>query len=203
MKNPYQVLGIREDASVEEIKHAYKKLVRKYHPDQYANNPLSDLAEEKLKEINEAYDYLVKGKTNHRSYENRNNRNNNKYNSNENIFMQVRSLIQRNNLIRAEQLLKSVNEHNAEWYFLNGVVLLKKGWYDKAHEYISTAVSMNPRNTEYREVLNNISYRNTAYRNVGNVGGYRSSSSACDICSCLICTDCCCECLGGDFLTCC
>lgn len=55
MKNPYEVLGIKEGASEEEIRKAYKDLVRKYHPDKYANNPLSDLAEEKMKEINEAY----------------------------------------------------------------------------------------------------------------------------------------------------
>lgn len=47
MKNPYEVLGIKEGASEEEIRRAYKELARKYHPDKYANNPLSDLAEEK------------------------------------------------------------------------------------------------------------------------------------------------------------
>ena len=60
MRNPYEVLGIKEGTNAEGIKKAYKELVRKYHPDQYQNNPLSDLAEEKLKEINEAYDYLMK-----------------------------------------------------------------------------------------------------------------------------------------------
>ncbi len=52
MNSPYEVLGVNKDASQEEIKTAYKKLVKKYHPDQYANNPLSDLAQEKIKEIN-------------------------------------------------------------------------------------------------------------------------------------------------------
>ena len=60
MKNPYEVLGIPEGTDSEGIRRAYKELVKKYHPDQYQNNPLSDLAEEKLKEINEAYDYLIK-----------------------------------------------------------------------------------------------------------------------------------------------
>ena len=60
MRNPYEVLGVREGSSIEEVKKAYKELVRKYHPDQYQNHPLSDLAEEKLKEINEAYDVLMK-----------------------------------------------------------------------------------------------------------------------------------------------
>ena len=59
--NPYEVLGIRQGASEAEIKKAYKEKVKKYHPDQYRNNPLAGLAEEKLKQVNEAYDMLMKG----------------------------------------------------------------------------------------------------------------------------------------------
>ena len=61
MKDPYEVLGIPHGASEETIKKAYRDLARKYHPDNYANNPLADLAQEKMKEINEAYDSLMKG----------------------------------------------------------------------------------------------------------------------------------------------
>lgn len=60
MKNPYEVLGIKEGASIEEIKAAYKEQVKKYHPDLHQDNPLYELAQEKLQEINEAYDYLMK-----------------------------------------------------------------------------------------------------------------------------------------------
>ena len=59
-KNPYKVLGIKEGASYDEIKRAYRELAKKYHPDRYQNNPLADLAEEKMREINEAYDALMK-----------------------------------------------------------------------------------------------------------------------------------------------
>ena len=55
MKDPYEVLGVPHGASEDEIKKAYRELARKYHPDNYANNPLADLAQEKMKEINEAY----------------------------------------------------------------------------------------------------------------------------------------------------
>ena len=64
MKNPYEVLGVKEGASDEEIKKAYRELVKKYHPDKYVNNPLADLAAEKMKEINDAYDALTKGGNN-------------------------------------------------------------------------------------------------------------------------------------------
>ena len=58
MTDPYQVLGVSPNASDEQIKNAYRELARKYHPDNYANNPLADLAQEKMKEINEAYDQI-------------------------------------------------------------------------------------------------------------------------------------------------
>ena len=61
MKDPYEVLGVPHGASQEQIKKAYRDLARKYHPDNYTDNPLADLAQEKMKEINEAYDTLTKG----------------------------------------------------------------------------------------------------------------------------------------------
>ena len=56
MANPYEVLGISPSATDDEVKKAYREMSRKYHPDSYTNNPLSDLAEEKFKEVQEAYD---------------------------------------------------------------------------------------------------------------------------------------------------
>jgi molecular chaperone DnaJ len=60
MQNPYEILGIKEGASEKEIKEAYREQVKKYHPDKHQDNPLYELAEEKLREINEAYEYLMK-----------------------------------------------------------------------------------------------------------------------------------------------
>ena len=60
MRDPYTVLGVSSNASDQEIKKAYRELARKYHPDNYVDNPLADLAEEKMKEINEAYEAIQK-----------------------------------------------------------------------------------------------------------------------------------------------
>ena len=62
MRDPYEVLGVSPDADDNEIKKAYRELARKYHPDNYQNNPLADLAEEKMKEINEAYDAITRSR---------------------------------------------------------------------------------------------------------------------------------------------
>lgn len=59
-KNPYEVLGVSQNASDDEIKSAYRELTRKYHPDANVNNPLADLAEERFKEVQEAYDTIMK-----------------------------------------------------------------------------------------------------------------------------------------------
>ena len=58
-KDPYEVLGVRRGASEDEIKKAYRDLVKQYHPDRYKGNPLENLAEEKMQEINEAYSTLT------------------------------------------------------------------------------------------------------------------------------------------------
>ena len=60
MRDPYQVLGVPSTATDEEVKKAYRNLAKKYHPDNYHDDPLADLAQEKMKEINEAYDAIVR-----------------------------------------------------------------------------------------------------------------------------------------------
>lgn len=63
MKDPYQVLGVSRNASEEEIKKAYKTLSRRYHPDANINNPNRDQAEEHFKEIQAAYQQIMKERT--------------------------------------------------------------------------------------------------------------------------------------------
>ena len=67
MRDPYSVLGVSPNATDEEIKKAYRRLSRKYHPDANINNPDKAAAEERFKEVQAAYDQIVKAKENHTS----------------------------------------------------------------------------------------------------------------------------------------
>lgn len=205
MRNPYEVLGVREGASIDEIKKAYKELVKKYHPDQYRDNPLSDLAEEKLKEINQAYDYLMKQYENKGSqYGNQNSSySSSSYGSDSSLYAQIRMNIVNGNIQAAESLLNRVSMKDAEWYYLRGLIFMRKGWYNEAVNSINTAVNMDPSNMEYRDALNRIAYANNRYQNYGYDRRYSAGGTdICSMCECLVCSDCCCECMGGDLINC-
>ena len=201
MKDPYSVLGIDKNATEEQIKDAYRELARKYHPDNYTDNPLSDLASEKMKEINEAYDEIMNRRRNKGK-----NTYNGSYQNAASDFPEVRSLINQNRLEQAQEVLDGVppQNRNAEWYFLNGTVLYRRGWFDQAYTSFATACRMEPMNPEYRNAMNNASrqagaHYNNPYRTTYTGGG----CNACDVCNTLICADCCCECMGGDLISCC
>lgn len=185
MKNPYEVLGINKNATREDIKKAYKKLVKKYHPDKYVDNPLRELAEEKLKEINNAYNFLI------------NNGENNF--SEKELLYSVRIDIQNGNLSEAERKLNMIDRKTGEWYFLMGVLNQSRGWYDAAYSNLETACNMEPGNREYSKVFNSLFMRNDNYREP-----YRKNkdNDLCNICATLYCLDCLCECMGGDFIAC-
>ncbi len=206
MTDPYKVLGVSPDASDDEIKKAYRQLARKYHPDKYRDSDLADLASEKMKEVNSAYEEIKKMRENGGSSKGKNN---GSYNygggtSSDPTYSEIRRMINTGNIGRAEQMLYSVAEHmrNAEWNFLMGCVMARRGNYVDAQRYFDIASSMDPYNNEYRAAQNELRNRANGYG-----GGYRTSNSggcsACDMCSGLLCADCCCECCGGDLISCC
>ena len=200
MNDPYEVLGIQPNATDEEVKNAYREMARKYHPDNYANNPLSDLAQEKMQEINEAYDAIVRmprqggGQSAPQG------------NRAASRYPDIRNMVNTNRIVDAETLLDGVPSPSraAEWFFLKGTVLYKRGWLEEAYNHFSRAVQMDPGNGEYRAAMNQVTNQRSGAYGGYNPGMQRTGGcSTCDICSNLICADCCCECMGGDLIPCC
>ena len=197
MKDPYSVLGVSQNASDEEVKKAYRELARKYHPDNYQNNPLADLAEEKMKEINEAYDTITKlragGSYQQTGYQggyqqttyNTGHGQQSGHSSNP-TYARVRSLINAGDLGAAERLLFEVPQKNGEWYFLSGSIAYRKGWLDEAMQNYTLAVQMEPGNMEYRQALAMMQQRAGGYHPYGSY----NTSTQCDPCSAYLCFSC-------------
>lgn len=193
MNDPYSVLGIDPSASDDEVKRAYRELARKYHPDNYQNNPLADLAEEKMKEINEAYDAITRtrsGGGGQAGYGSAGQQYQRQYSyqqqtSGDTVFAQVRQCINIGDLSRAEQLLRTASQQSAEWHFLYGYLAYRKGWLDEASQHFQTACAMEPGNPEYRQAMSMMQQGGTRYRPAGY------ASTDCDPCTTYLCISMC------------
>ena len=211
MIDPYKVLGVEKNATEDEIKKAYRELARKYHPDNYHENPLADLASEKMKEINEAYDMITKPGGNAGSayggtgggYGNAGGANayggaGGGYNAGgaaSNEFRAVREAINLGRLDYAEDVLAQAANRSGEWHFLMGSICFRRGWLAEASQYFEIAVTMEPNNSEYRAALMQMRTSGGGFRTNGYGGVSRQNDcDTCDICSALLCMNMCCNC---------
>lgn len=204
MNDPYSVLGIKPEATDDEVKQAYRALARKYHPDNYQDNPLADLAEEKMKEINEAYETITKMRSGgggggysyqQSSAQSRSSGGNASYNGYQQqrgysnpLYARVRSAINAGDIYQAETLLSQAPQQDAEWYFLQGSIAYRKGWLDEAMSQYQRAVTMDPGNVEYRQAYNMMQQGGQAYR----TDAYSSGMDAMDCCTTMMCLNCLC-----------
>lgn len=205
MNDPYKVLGVARDASDEDIKKAYLALARKYHPDKYTDTDLADLAAEKMKEVNAAYDAIrdMRAGGNANGTGSGAGQQNGSYggtSTGNTDFAQVRRLINAGDIDGAYQLLEAVpvSERNAEWNFLEGCVEIRYRRFADAARHLDEACRLDPYNTEYRIARDSLRRQTHEYG-----GGYRTTTSSggcCDVCSTLLCMDCCCECCGWDLI---
>jgi molecular chaperone DnaJ len=210
MNDPYQVLGVSPTATDDEVKKAYRALARKYHPDNYHENPLADLAQEKMKVINEAYEEIQaqrKGRTSSGSaYQGGagNPYGGNPYGGNPftggayggyrsqytgtPAFQRVRMAINQDDLNLAEELLNAMSDRNAEWNYLKGIICTRRGWMDEAKRYLGLAVQMEPDNAEFQRALDLAegggAYQNTTGFSTENCGGTNNCLRTLSICLC-------------------
>lgn len=200
---PYSVLGLNRDASMEQVNAAYRELLRKYDESNYVDNPLADLAAKKRQEINDAYDAIVKMRAEEkkRAEESTAETETKQTNtSSDPRYADVRAAIDSGNIMGAWQMLSAMKERDAEWYYLCGVVSLRRGLYNDAYSFFKTATNKDPLNMEYKEAFARMDRQAGAYR---QAGPGMQQMDCCSCCNNLLIADCCCECMGGDIIPCC
>ena len=174
--DPYKVLGVNPDASDEEIKTAYRRLAKKYHPDR---NPGDAEAARKMQEVNDAYDQ-IKNPTKQRSYGGYSGYGNyggyGGYGGQSNAGQYQQAAAQYIRFGRYQEalnILASDPNRNARWYCLSALANDGLGNQVTALEHIRRAVSMEPSNPEYLQILNEIENGGAAYRRqAGNYRGF-------------------------------
>ena len=201
MNNPYEYLGVGRNATEKDIMDAYRRIAGKIN-----STPMSDDERtRRMDELNNAYDTILNTLRGTTSYSNNNSYNQQTDYNNNSQFSDVRQQINSGRIEDAEMILDGIHPsmRNAEWHYLKGVIHQRRGWLNEAYRHYQTACSMDPQNHEYAAAFN-------AMNNNAN-GGYRTTRrqtnsndcDGCDICSGLLCADCCCECCGGDLIPCC
>lgn len=218
-KNPYEVLGVSPSASDDEIKKAYRDLTRKYHPDANVDNPLADLAEEKFKEVQEAYDTIMRERSSGSSggYSYGGAGSSGSYGGstgygsgyqNGQIDPRLQAAVNYINSRRYREALNTldqVQERSALWYYLSGCANAGMGNNVLARDHAAQAVNMEPNNPQYRQLLNQLEFSSRRYQGSPYGSGYGMGGSSCgtgNMCCDLFIADQLCECMGGDLCSC-
>lgn len=181
MNDPYKVLGIERGATEEEIKKAYRSLSRRYHPDANINNPNKAQAEEKFKEIQQAYNQIMKereqgytGQAGFGNYGGFYNDTTTADDEESHYYQAAANYIRSNHCHEALNVLNNIRDRSAKWYYYSAVANAGLGNQVLAMEHARTAVSMEPGNIEYRQFLNNLENGNNWYMGRQAQYGYNS-----------------------------
>ena len=198
MNDPFSVLGLSSAATDEQVRSAYRQLAGQCRQ-QIESGVNVAAAQQRMRMLDEAYDAIILSRNTAGAYS---------AESSQSFFSDysdVRMKIRNGRLDDAATILDGVpaSQRNAEWHFLKGCVQQRKGWLEEAGDHFSTAVHMEPGNAEYRAAYDDMqNARAGGYRTTRQPSG-RRGLTGCDVCSGLLCADCCCECMGGDLIRCC
>ena len=209
MADPYQILGVDPSASDEEIKRAYRKLAKKYHP---AANPGDEYAARKMQEINDAYDRIKNPEKNQGPggsqgynpygqgygsygygpfggyYQQQNRSYNQKY-ADSHLQAAYNYILYRRYREALNVLAQFEGVKGAEWYYLSALANQGIGNQVTALEHMRKAVSMDPGNQEYLNALDRMEHGGDAYRRqAGNFQGFDLKMNPCtSLCLCYLC----------------
>ena len=217
-RDPYIILGVERGVSEDELYRAYRNERVKYESQRFEPGDVGAEACAKLEEIDNAYDEIKEDiRLKDREAEERYNRQ-----TTEENLAKADAAMKANNVDEAQKLLDDCTTRTAKWHYIQSAVFYRKGWIADALKQLEIACNMEPSNDKYRQAreamekhvkANTTARENSFYENgTRQERTYADSASrvttnrgcsACDVCYGLMCADCCCECLGGDLISCC
>lgn len=202
MNEYYELLGLTETATDEEILARYNELREKYKEERWLDGEAGNEAARMLTKLDTAYREIVESR-----------KEQNKNTEGENSFERVSELLKQDKISEAQSCLDAFNERSAEWHYLQAVVYYKKNWTNDSKKQLEIAMQMDPDNRKYREAYGKLNAKDDyqkkeAYRQqngnpyVNDMPDEQMGGSACSNClSCCytyLCVDClfsiCCGC---------
>lgn len=195
----YKILGLANNASVDDIKAAYRAMAQKYSSEVYAVSPMKEEAEAKMRQADEAFDLLVgnirMGADSNAGKQAAGGR-----------YAYIRQAIANGSADQALSQLQAIpnGQDDAEWNFLMGSAYYYKGWAQQAMQYFETACRLDPSNAEYRNAYQNLRsnangdmHRSNPYANAPYQTQATAGCGCCDMCAAMMCMDMCCSCTRG------
>ena len=155
LKEYYELLGVSEYATDEEIKERYQTLKAKYNEERWLDGEAGNEAARMLNKLEVAYTEIIAA----RKEAERNT-------EGETSFERVAALLKDNKLAEAQAVLDDFNERNAEWHYLQAVVFYKKNWTSESKKQLEIAMQMDGDNVKYRDAYNKMNAKNN-YENAG------------------------------------
>lgn len=201
MKDPYQILGVSHNASEDEIKKAYRKLCRKYHPDLNMDKPNADEYEARFREIQSAYQEIMdqrQGKNGDNDFFGRNNYHTSNDDEDSMHKKAAINFVQNRRFAEAVNVLNSIKNRDAEWYYISAVAQSGMRNDVMALQYARTAANMEPGNVQYQMLLRQLENPSFRYQEMQSPYSQNDGTSECLRCCAynLICNallSCCCR----------
>lgn len=203
MQDPYEVLGVSRDASTEEIKKAYRTLSRKYHPDANINNPNKAQAEEKFKQVQQAYKQIMDEKERGTASGSYGSTGSYGYGGNaggsgtyDAELQAAANYINNRHYAEAMNVLNNISNRNGTWYYLHAIANAGLGNNVNAMEDAQRAVELEPENLQFQRLYQQLSGNADWYSHMGGYGADCNSGNASKGCMsvCALCAvfSCCC-----------
>ncbi len=152
----YEILGVSEQATDEEIKEAYRALKKKYNEDRWLEGEAGNEAARMLEKVDAAYEEITRDRREKR-----------RNTEGANAFEEVSELIRKGDIDGAQAKLDSFNERGAEWHYLQSVVFYKKSWLNESKKQLEIAMQMDGSNAKYREAYEKLNARADYRRETG------------------------------------